>query len=542
MGWEEVKYRWTNDDWAKAAAARKAKEDKVDPLPKIVVTPYGLSPFQLHTDGVEGGQIVIKARVYLASDTDAKKPLEAWDIPVGAEVMIPLELSRFGQRWMRDRFFKKGQAWIPPPDAAKGSTLGELCQSLYAMRDQDPRFDVYHFFSKTKPGANGGAPADKTPAEWDAEGPIRARILSKLVGHWKNTDYQFEQVRQGLPVNEALSLPLRSAAGAEVKLDVVLAESPPPAAPAAVAPQGTAGDAPGTGATVQPENPPGGTAPPPPFDKLPEPLKLTLVQSYQDRKDDKPEAARSLASYWHAAEGTTNVWQILNKAIDWQDLNTMVRVYQRIEAVDQTGVLWREHMKYIERATTGKIYELRLIYADQEKGRPKLTAYLDAITLRNTTPQLADASGFWQSEHGGTRGWREVSDTDQLHINVQDGTDPNATEDIHIDETSFTCGRDEKGKAVRMPLTRGIFHHLQSQEGWIDIDKPFKRLENMLKAPEDRRPLMNPDTAEALKQWGEVRGERAVSGEEGHKEAVKLLRRIEADEAERLPDPMSGPT
>ncbi len=195
-------------------------------MPKILVTPYGLSPFQFFTSGVEAQKVILKARVYLAGDTSEKKPLAAWDIAVGAEVMLPLELAKFGQPGLRDQFYRKGQEWIPLPASASGSTLMDLCRSLYATKE--PRFDVYHFFSRTKPDGKA-----KTDAEWMADAAVRDRILSKLVGHWKNTDYHYEQWKSGASVSGDLALPLHGKT-----LAVVLSEPPPPPAPRPVTPAG----------------------------------------------------------------------------------------------------------------------------------------------------------------------------------------------------------------------------------------------------------------------------------------------------------------
>lgn len=538
MAYEEVLYRWTSADWAGAAEAKKAKDAGTQPPPKILVTPYGLSPFQFYTDGAEGGQVVIKLRVYLASDTGDKKPLAAWDIPAGTEVMIPLELAKFGEPWYRDRFYKKEQAWIPRPASATGATLLDLCQALYATGQ--PQFDVYHYFSDTKP--EKGARVNKTDQDVALDTPVRERVLSKLVGHWKNTQYHYEQARRGYPVNGNLPATLKSEAGADVTLEVVMTEPPPPAVAKPVAPQGAAGGE-GSGAVVAVDmRPAGGSLPPPPFDKLPEPLKVTLVQSYRDRQGIVPGAEKALGDSF---EKGANVWEALNKSMSWQDINSMVRVYQRMEAVDKTGALWRDHILYVVRAYTYGIYAVELVYKD----RARLKSYLDEITHRNDLPKLANASGFFQCMHGGTVGWREVSDTDQLHISVADDTVsldttggaegapaalPDvpveaAVEDCHIDETSFTAGRDEEGNAVPA-YGSGPKHFIQSQEKWIDIARPFAKLEAILSSPRDdaKRPK-SADAAARLDAWASKRGAEAVSGERGHESALELLRTLEGD-------------
>jgi len=520
MGWDEVKYRWTSEDAANAATAKAAKG--TDPLPKVLVTPYGLSPFQFHTDGTEGGQVVIKTRVYLASDADAKKPLEAWDIAVGAEVMLPLELARFGEPRMRDRFFKKGQEWIPLPEGVKGSTLLELCESLYATGQ--PQLDVYHFFSKTKPGS---PTVSKTQAELDADAPVRDRILSKLVGHWQNTDYHFEQAAQGLPVNGNLALPLKSAT-----LQVVLAEPPPPAPAAPAAPQGESGSAPGTGAALKTGTTPGGADPPTPYDKLPDPLKAKLVRSYQDRQDAVPGSEKNLDAYWGKSASTRNVWELLNQSMDWQDINTMTRVYQRMEAVDKTGALWRDHVLYLVRAYTGGVYALEMVYTD----RGKLRTYLDSDVIKRTdTPRLARGVRWTQCMHTNTDGWREVSETDSLHINVANIENYPSSEDTHIDETSFTDDRDDDGKSGQA-WTSGPLHFAQSQLRWMDIERPFWNLDQILQKPEEERPAMKPETAATLKAWADSRGNDAVTGEDGHKKALDLWHQVQDDVVKLQPE------
>ncbi len=288
------------------------------------------------------------------------------------------------------------------------------------------------------------------------------------------------------------------------------APSPPPAPVAAPAP------------APAPASPAG---PPPPYDKLPEPLRATLQRSFDHRRDAVPGAQGALGGCFDAALG---VWAGINKGMSWQDHNTLVRVYQRMEAVDRTGALWRDQVRYVLRAYTYGIYAVELVYTDREKLKP----YLDAITLRNDVPKLANASGFYQCMHGGTVGWREVSSTDQLHISVSDGTRGDATEDCHIDETSFTKGRDASGKAVAADyFPEGITHYMQSQLKWIDIERPFARLDAILAKSADARPGMTPETAAALETWATTRGSEAISGERGHANAIALMRRISKDEA-----------
>jgi hypothetical protein len=216
------------------------------------------------------------------------------------------------------------------------------------------------------------------------------------------------------------------------------------------------------------------------------------------------------------------VWEAINNGMSWQDINTMVRVYQRMEAVDRTGALWRDHMKYFIRAYSNGIYAMELVYTDREKLKP----YLDEITLRNDVPQIANASGFYQCMHSGTVGWREVSSTDQLHISVQDGTDPTAGEDCHIDETSFTKGREASGAAVPADWDTGIKHFTQSKLRWIDIERPFAKLDEILQKPEEQRPLMLPEMTSELQAWPKKRAIEAVLGQSGHNVALDLLHRI----------------
>jgi hypothetical protein len=251
------------------------------------------------------------------------------------------------------------------------------------------------------------------------------------------------------------------------------------------------------------------------------------------------------------------VWEAINNGMSWQDINTMVRVYQRMEAVDRTGALWRDHMRYFVRAYTHGIYAIELVYTDRNKLRP----YLDEITLRSDSPRLANASGFYQCMHGGTVGWREVSNTDQLHISVADGKPRKVSnlgteggggysgsndgaegappylyegdepvEDCHIDETSFTADRDPDGTAVPA-YASGPKHFIQSQVKWpIDIARPFAKLEEVIRSPKDdaKRPRSATVIA-ALDAWASGRGAEAVSGEIGHERAVELLHAVEKD-------------
>ena len=270
-----------------------------------------------------------------------------------------------------------------------------------------------------------------------------------------------------------------------------------------------------------------GSEPPQPYIHLPEPLKVTLLRSYQDRKDGVAGAAQNLSVCFDKG---ANVWEAIDAGMSFQDLNTMVRVYQRLEAVDETGALWRDHMKYFVRAYTYGIYAVELVYTEREELKP----YLDAISRRSRAPMLANASGFFQCMHGRTVGWREVSRQDQLHITVaaQKGAsgapgEAPVVEDCHIDETSFTAGRRPDGTAEPAYFS-GLKHFLQSQFKWIDIDRPFAKLDAILRAPKDlpKRPWPAGAIA-ALEDWEKRRGAEAVSGEAGHRNAVTLLRAVQ---------------
>lgn len=261
---------------------------------------------------------------------------------------------------------------------------------------------------------------------------------------------------------------------------------------------------------------------------------MTLVRSYQDRKAGVPGSEKALGDNFDKG---ANVWEVLDKGLSWQDINTMVRIYQRLEAVDKSGALWRDYVKYLVRAYTSGVYGLEMVYTD----RAKLRAYLDTdVILRNDAPKLARGIRWTQCMHENTDGWREVSDTDQLHINIANIPDYRYAEDTHIDETSFTDGRDEKGNSVQA-WTSGPGHFAQSWLTWIDLERPFPRLEAILQAKEADRPLMTKMTASSLKEWSESRGANSVSGETGHKAAVELWRQIEADDRLLRPEETPAP-
>jgi Hemopexin len=287
-------------------------------------------------------------------------------------------------------------------------------------------------------------------------------------------------------------------------------------------------------ATSAPASPgPAVDSPPSPYDKLPAPLQAKLVRSYEDRKNGVPGAEKNLNAYYGRG---ANVWEMINQTMDWQDINSMVRVYQRMEAVDKTGALWRDHVKYLLRAYTGGVYALEMIYAD----RSALRAYLDGDLIKRTdVPMLAKGVVWTQCMHKNTDGWREVSSTDSLHINVAQNEAYDKAEDCHIDETSFTASRDAEGKSVQA-WGSGPGHFLQSQLKWDDIERPFAKLEAMIKQPVRARPSMTTEAADAFDDWQRVRGAEAVSGEPGHQRAVALLHRMNVGSPEGPPPSYFG--
>jgi hypothetical protein len=260
---------------------------------------------------------------------------------------------------------------------------------------------------------------------------------------------------------------------------------------------------------------------PAPFDALPDALATTLVRSFQDRRDGAAGSEKNLDAYWGKSPGMDSVWELLRVSLDWQDLNTMVRVHQRMEAVDRTGALWRDHVLYLLRAYTGGIYALEMVY----RSRSELRAYLDGDVIKRTeAPLLARAARWTQVMHPDTDGWREVSATDSLHISVANAEGYARAEDVHIDETSITRGRDAEGRS-RQAWGSCLVHFAQSHRRWIDIDRPFWRLDQLLRKAE-AEPLRRPETAAALAAWAESRGSDAVSGERGHRRAQELWCRI----------------
>ncbi|MFO0554265.1 MAG: hypothetical protein U0271_38145 [Polyangiaceae bacterium] len=578
MAYPEVKYKWTNEDWG---AADKAKDIKTDPKPLILLTPYGLSPFQFYSDGVEAQKVVIKDRVYAVGDA-SKQKLTPQEIQIGAMVMVPLEIARFGQPGLRNRFFVTGEEYVPVPADVSGSTLDALCLALYETKK--PEFDLYHVFSKTKPVPGQTTRVDKTNMEWIQQEKDRKDILSKLVGHWDNTDYHFEVRRKALTISGDLKLPLEGEGGSSVGLKVVLKRSPPPAAPKPIAPQNSdAGNKSSVGVGNQT---PGSTSPAPPFDKLLETrpkLVKTLLDSHADRKRGEPLAAKAFANTWDEKK---TMWEILGTNWSWQDLNTMVRVFDRIEKVDKggSGDLWTKYVKYIERAYTGHpeslekggIYSLEVTYSEalEDPARPKLTAYLNSLTT-DPSSTLAKESAWAQCMHDGTAGWREANPKDQLHISVSDGSvqkkrqeeidkceakkkedevygggaegssggDPASCdvpevtvfEDIHIDETSFTKARNPDG-TTDPAWGQGPQHFIQSQLKMSPIIQPFRRLKIIVEDPNHKyRAKLKPETATKLDNWAKKDcGVWAVQGQEGHDEAIKLWRQILDDQGEDL--------
>lgn len=530
MAYEEVKYRWTGDDWKSSQTAKESAG--ATPLPKIVLTPYGLSPFQLQTAGMEGGQVVIKSRVYLASDAD-KKPLAAWDIAVGDYVMLPLDLANAGQPWMRNRFYVKGETWAPRPSQASGSTVLELCQSIHATGE--PQFDTYHVFSRTRP--KDGAPIEKTTSEWTADAAPRALLISKLTGHWKNTEYHFEAQRQGAPGKRGSTCPARERGRRE-------RDPGGGAGPAAAIPAAQARSAAGSRGRQRRHG------------------------RGRDARGRRPASAALRQTAGAAAVDAGAIVSRSEGRCRWvrEEPDHLLRQrHDRLGGDQQRDVLAGHQLDGAGLSADGGhrqdrsalarshavvhpgLYGRDLRYRDGLCGPGEA----EALPRRDHPPQRSPEAGqrqrllsvYARRDGGMARGLGHRSASHQRrggpkpedYTGGASGAPPSlpevesVVEDCHIDETSFTADRNEDGSAVPA-YGSGIKHFVQSQEKWIDIERPFAKLEEILNSPQDnpKRP-QSAEVIAALDAWASKRDTEAVSGEAGHKNAVELLHKVKDD-------------
>lgn len=150
-------------------------------------------------------------------------------------------------------------------------------------------------------------------------------------------------------------------------------------------------------------------APGSPYERLPEPLRETLIRSFQAKCDGAPgqawtlpngdrlapehETHWNLANAWWGGANPKDIWSTLD-ACGPQWINLLVCIYERIHRIDPSLGLWRQ-IKYIRNGWWGGSAGFKVVYENPARMRE----YLSGLLHNTNGPRIARDTYWGGLEH-----------------------------------------------------------------------------------------------------------------------------------------------
>ncbi|MEO7327398.1 MAG: hypothetical protein ABI193_02390 [Minicystis sp.] len=581
---KDVRYRWTAED-SRLANAPKDEIVTAEGKDPPTVTPYGIHPQEQRT------MLEVKSK---AQKTIAQ-------MKEGDEVMVPLAYSTAGFEARATRFFRTGHRWEklevdgdgkPKIAAAK---LGDLCNALY--QSDKLRFSHYDLSNKGE--------------AWDFP-----RRVWKLFDHWENTDYRYAVVKSGSfswdmdPLQISTEAPDADDAGKTQRCLWVMAKIPEKQeALAAPSSKDAADGDKNQNPVALPAAPDYDKDPDPPFNNLDRELLDTLKRSFKARilkypgggwiDDDGPidalkETTKNLANgWWNNHTGVET--KTLNEALDFMGtglMNILVRLFDRIKAIDPSYALWRQ-IKYIRNGWGGGSAGYKVVYLDP----PALRRILDALVDNTAGHKVARDKLVGSLDHqrlnvalaySGAQldewlgndppppdvdTWREVDipQEESVHfcVDKQDIIPAGRTcswpppavvrhvssDDIHIDWKSPVEGIEPDTKKCKYDSSfyNKAKHVTQAKWGVGVPEDRFVGMYEMLERCKDSRETMKndasfgPDLDTLDQEWQAKKWGLSLAGKKGYEDALPyydrakaLIKRLSVVEAAAMPPGSDG--
>ncbi|MFO0588083.1 MAG: hypothetical protein U0441_11110 [Polyangiaceae bacterium] len=564
----DVRYRWTAMDEGLANTPKDQIVTKKGQDPPTI-TPYGIHRKETRT------------MLHVASKTQKTVA----QMKEGDEVMVPLAYSTSGLESRATRFFRAGYRWEKLPQDSTGKptvwapTLGELCQAVYEWDKK--RFSHYDLSHKGE--------------AWDFP-----RRVWKLFDYWEHTDYRYAVVKSGKfswgmnPLQIPTEAPDPADATKTQRCLWVLGKIPEKAVvSAAPSSQGAEGDGKNTNAVALPAGPDYDKDPGPPFDKLHPELLATIKRSYKARMLRTPQDA---VYHLDSVMSGNDAWQLL-LITAWQNkgalpderltldevldsmatapMNILVRLFDRIRAVDPSFGLWRQ-IKFLRDGWLSGSAGFKVVYFDPEAMRSCLDSLGDNTSGNKIARDKLIGSldhqytESWKTYPGAQAGellgppftdfpppdvdtWREVDKPQEeaLHFCV-DKQDINpclqssdwvagqavrhhSSDDIHIDWRSPVQGIDYTKKCIYDDnFAKKAWHVAQAKWGIGVPEDRFVGTYLALKECRDRRDLMKDDAEwnaelDSLdKEWADKKWGLALDGKRGWENASPYYERAKA--------------
>jgi hypothetical protein len=358
-----IPYRWTAQDAEK---------------PAKIANPYGINPGEVfETTGKAPPNDKRWASVFADGDV----------------VNLPVSKCRISK--MLEQFFVPGYTWQEVPPDLQASTIDELCQKLVQRSD---KFAIYGDFSAK-------APSPTTPEATRTAFERKNALAKKLFWYWKNTDYRWALLHSGVSLTTVNLAPetlatqataVRPGSSEQVtgRLAWVLARATS-MEPLRVKPHAAPRSVPSPTTLRLPSKPVWNADPQPgtPFADLPEDFRETVKRSFVDRMCAVPGTSLNLDNAFWGDPQQTTAWDALQR-FGPQDVNLLVRLYRRIEAIDPTMKLWRQ-LKYIRNEWSGGSAGVTVVYHKPSAMR----ACLDGLFSATVTPSVARDRFFYALEH-----------------------------------------------------------------------------------------------------------------------------------------------
>lgn len=276
-----------------------------------------------------------------------------------------------------------------------------------------------------------------------------------------------------------------------------------------------------------------------PYERLAAPLRAVLDQSYADRVAGRPGAELNLANAWWSPGAPATSWEALAR-VGPTGVNVIVRIYDRIAALDPSLELWRS-IRYIRNVWWGGSAGFKVVWSDPARALKTLDALFPRVARDGFFGGVEHQRGSalkvlasrplarWLDRAGDlpdATTFREVSGlgAEAVHLCVgRRDPRPPALDDVHLDWRSPVRGVDRRTRRCVYAVREGARHWLQAMLGWGAPCFPFDVVDRLLASGG-----ASPAWADLAARWEAARWPLALRGAEGHTRAMAYVREAEA--------------
>jgi hypothetical protein len=289
---------------------------------------------------------------------------------------------------------------------------------------------------------------------------------------------------------------------------------------------------------------------------LPEPLRETLIRSFDDRVAGEPGAQDNLMFGFRDPPPQTP-WEALDN-LGLMAVNLLVQLYDRIQGIDETGETWKQ-IRWIRNQWWGGSAGIKVAYWNPAEMRFRLDGLLSGRHgnrvardkyIGSLDHQLKPAHLLvyrvldpW-AEPPDADTWREVDRPMKVAVHFCVGksdlrgpekiTDRHvALDDIHLDWSSPVEGIEPNGRCNYLEAWEGAIEHwYQAHYGrgapvftFESIEKSIEKARETLANSKEQDKLSQ--LQEFVVQWNQVKYSLAVRGKTGYDESLDHYKKLE---------------